>query len=237
MHRWQQLSVLVLVLVGCGPAGPGVDGGATGGGLATGGSGGSGGGGATGGGTAQTDGGSDDGVPVRRACTNAFGSALSMVHGRLDGTLVSIVQPGAHGCNGDADHLHLQVQANGGVYDVAINVHDTLNPGNVALLARNGPELFPAWSEGWHPNSRLGYRLVPVSSTDFVPLSPTALAQALTQEFANVNHLTVYGNGYGPTGMHDIHYVDGNQYDGAIITRPLSADSRQLFFRFANDVF
>jgi hypothetical protein len=160
-----------------------------------------------------------------------------MVHGRLDGTLVSIVQPGAHGCNGDADHVHLQVQANGAVYDVAINVHDTLNPGNVALLARDGPELFPAWAEGWHANSRLGYRNLPVSSTEFIALTPSALAQALTTEFADVNHITVYGNGYGPTGMHDIHYVDGNQYDGAIITRPLSANSRQLFFRFANDVF
>jgi hypothetical protein len=224
----------------CGAVSPAVDGGSTGGGLATGGGASTGGGsGQTGGGTAQTGGGSaqDDGTPVRRACTNTFGSALSMVHGRLDGTLVSIVQPGAHGCNGDADHVHLQVQANGAVYDVAINVHDTLNPGNVALLARNGPSLFPAYSEGWHPNARLGYRLLPVSSTDFIPLSPTALAQALTQEFANVNHITVYGNGYGPTGMHDIHFVDGNQYDGAIITKPLSADSRQLFFRFANDVF
>src|SRR5690349_9508322 len=52
------------------------------------------------------DAGNSDGTPTRIACTNNFGSALTAVHGRLDGRLVSIVAPGAHGCNGDTGHVH-----------------------------------------------------------------------------------------------------------------------------------
>src|SRR5262249_9474429 len=88
-------------------------GGATGGGAT---------GGATGGG-ATADGGPDasvpdDGTPTRVPCTGNFGALLSAIHGRMDGYLVSIVAPGgSHACNGDASHVHLQVQVHGATYD------------------------------------------------------------------------------------------------------------------------
>src|SRR5690349_417423 len=41
-----------------------------------------------------------DGTPDRQACTGNFGTSLSATHGRMDGYLVSIVQPGgSHACN------------------------------------------------------------------------------------------------------------------------------------------
>ena len=67
----------------------------------------------------------DDGAPSRVPCTGQFGATMTTVFGRLDGFLVAIVPPGGGGCAADADHLHLQVKANGSVYDLAVNVGTT----------------------------------------------------------------------------------------------------------------
>src|SRR5438309_2050708 len=49
-----------------------------------------------------------DGTPTRMTCSSTLGMGLSPDHGRLGGTLVSIVPAtGAH-CSSDPDHLHLQ---------------------------------------------------------------------------------------------------------------------------------
>src|SRR4051794_19277293 len=62
----------------------------------------------------------EDGPPTRHPCTSNFGTALTTSFGRLDGFLVAIVPPGGGPCNADSDHVHLQVQVNGAVYDIAI---------------------------------------------------------------------------------------------------------------------
>jgi hypothetical protein len=179
------------------------------------------------------DAGQPDGPAVRRACTSTFGTGLSATHGRLDGTLVSVVLPSVRTCNGDADHVHLQVSAGGAVYDVAINT-----TADVWYLARDGGEFGPDFSEGWHTPFKFGYRWLPVTSPEFLhPTSPAQLVQALQAELANVNHISVLGTGYGVDGMHNVHFQEGYSYDGAIITRPLSPNARQLFFRFTTDVF
>src|SRR5215813_3862715 len=93
-----------------------------------------------------------DGPPTRQACTGSFGNALTTVHGRLDGYLVSIVPPGGPaGCNADSQHLHLQVKMNGKIYDVAITAYDSASSG-MFVTDRNLAIPDAAWSEGWHPN-------------------------------------------------------------------------------------
>jgi hypothetical protein len=177
----------------------------------------------------------DDGVPSRQACTSNFGSALDTQFGRLDGFLVAIVPPGHRGCNGDSSHLHLQVSVQGSVYDVAVNIGST--PGDVETLERDLPLPDGAWSEGWHPGLHLDYPQLGLRSTDFTPTSsPAALAQHLSDELASVNHISVFATGYGPDGIHDVHYK-GSGHDGAIAIRPLSSPAHLLLFHFSDQTF
>jgi hypothetical protein len=55
-------------------------------------------------------------------------------------------------------------------------------------------------------------------------------------ELANANHVSVYGTGYGTTGMHDTHY-EGHMNDGMVVINPQSPASHILFFDFAGDTF
>lgn len=173
---------------------------------------------------------------MTRTCTNTFGSQVSAVHGRLDGLLVAIVAPGVRTCNGDSDHVHLQVLANGSVYDVAVNVRDNTG-GDVFFLARDGAAVSFVWAEGWHPYERLSYPNLGLSSGAFTAKPIAVLAQQVESELATVNHVSIFATGYGPSGVHDVHYRDGVSADGAIIARPLSGGARTLFFHFANQSF
>ena len=167
-----------------------------------------------------------DGTPVRNACTSALGNALSTFHGRLDGTLVSIVPPSQHTCNGDSTHVHLQVQMSGAVYDVAVNV-DGLEADLPHAMVDG------AWTEGWHTTDNLDYpTTLGIHSTIFKTTSATALMAALE----NVNHISVYATGYGPTGAHLVHRQSNNR-DGAIVADPLGATPHYFVFRFSTDAF
>jgi hypothetical protein len=168
-----------------------------------------------------------DGTPTRQACTGNFGSALSSTHGRLDGTLVSIVGlGGGQGCNGDGSHVHLQVKMNGGIYDVAVN-SDTL------IAERDLPLPDGAWSEGWHTSDALDYAQLGLHSGDFTkPSSPSALAQQIESALANANHVSVFATGYGPSGAHLVHRNNGGGSDGAIVIYPLSTPAHVMMFTF-----
>lgn len=187
-------------------------------------------------GDSALDAGQADGTATTRACTNTFGSQLTAVHGRLDGLLVAVVPPGGRSCNGDTDHVHLQVLVNGSVYDVAVNVHDNTG-GNVFFLARDGAAVTFEWVEGWHPNEHLSYRDLGLTAGAFTAVPLSTLAQQLEHELAMVNHVSIFATGYGPTGTHEVHYRDGVSLDGAIIARPLGSSARSLFFHFANQIF
>lgn len=168
-----------------------------------------------------------DGAPTRKACTNAFGNAVTTFHGRLDGYLVAIVPTTQHTCNGDSTHVHLQVLMSGSVYDVAVNV-DGLEA-NLPHAMIGGP-----WSEGWHTTSEsLDY---PTALGIHSPSFATTNAQALIASLANANHISVFATGYGPTGMHLVHRK-GNGNDGAIIVNPLGGTPQFFVFRFATDSF
>lgn len=175
----------------------------------------------------------DDGVPTRQPCTNNLGSGLTTAHGRLDGYLVAIVPPGFRGCNGDSDHVHLQVRMAGDIYDVAINVSD---PADVDYLATDLPLPDGPWQEGWHPgpDGLLDYPSLGVHAGAFVPTPMTTLTAAIDAELADVNHISVFMTGYGPDGGHLVHRNRGT--DGAVVVRPLGA-ARLLMFKFSTNAF
>lgn len=175
-----------------------------------------------------------DGTPTRQPCTNQFGSALTSVYGRLDGYLVAIVQPGANNCNGDSSHVHLQVKMNGAIYDVAVNVGSTGTTDDVHTTTRDIP--LPQWSEGWHPGVLEDYVSLGVHSTD-LPLEPRSqIASEVTADLANVNHISIFGTGYGPDGAHLIHR-NGGGHDGMIVMTPLSSPSHVRMFSFTSQAF
>ena len=167
-----------------------------------------------------------DGTPVRNACTNTLGNGLTSVHGRLDGTLVSIVPTTEHNCNGDSTHVHLQVLMNDSVYDIAVNTDGLEYDLPHAMV--DG-----AWAEGWHPGDKLDYpSMLGVHFSSF----KTTNAQAFINDLANVNHISVFATGYGPDGAHLIHRENpGESEDGAVITDPLGASPHFYVFRFDTD--
>ncbi len=181
----------------------------------------------------------DDGTPMRRACTNNFGSALSTSFGRLDGYLVSIVPPGSgNNCNADTDHVHLQVLVNGAVYDVAITVGSTGGVDDVCTTTRDRAMPGLAWSEGWHTGATIldDYVSDGVHSTDTTQTPRTQLTSDLMTDLATVNHISIFATGYGPDGAHLVHR-NGSGHDGLVITEPLSTPSHVRFFRFLDQSF
>jgi hypothetical protein len=172
-----------------------------------------------------------DGTPTRNHCTGTFASALSYTHGRLDGYVVTIIPPGqGKQCNGDDSHIHLQIQMNGGIYDVAMNTDTNMLEKDMPLANVPGG----AWAEGWHTaNDTLDYPTnLSIHKSDFTtPTDPAAIEAAL----ANANHVTIFGSGYSDsTGAHDIHRKGGGD-DGALFTDPLAANAHGYFFSFSTD--
>lgn len=176
-----------------------------------------------------------DGTPTRQTCTSQFGSGLTAVYGRLDGYLVSIVQPSTmNACNADTDHVHLQVKMNGAIYDVAVNVGSPNTVDDVRTSTLD--KALPAWSEGWHPGVLEDYVSLGVHSTDMTQQPRAQIASEITADLANVNHISIFGTGYGPDGAHLIHR-DGGGHDGLIVTNPLSSPSHLRLFSFTNQAF
>jgi len=176
-----------------------------------------------------------DGTPVRQPCTSQFGNALSNnVYGRLDGTLVAIVQPGGGPCNADSDHLHLQIKMNNAIYDVAVNVGSTGGVDDVHTTTRE--KELPVWSEGWHPGVLEDYVSLGLHSTDMTLETRNQLAAEVTAELASVNHISVFGTAYGPDGAHLIHR-NGQGHDGLIVTNPLSTPAHVRMFSFTDQAF
>ena len=175
-----------------------------------------------------------DGPPDRQPCTNNLGSALTEEFGRLDGTLVAIVQPGAHGCNGDDNHIHLQIHANNEVYDIAVDVGGEDGSDDVHTITT--AKTLPAWSEGWHTGVLEDYVADGFHSTDLPLETAQQVADDINGDLATVNHISIFGTGYGPDGAHLVHR-NGDGHDGLIVTEPLSTPSHARLFSFTDQAF
>jgi hypothetical protein len=164
---------------------------------------------------------------------------MSTKFGRLDGYLISIVPPGGHACNGDSDHVHLQVRVNNGVYDIAVNVSDSSSQSSPVLYkAMAFKAKVGAWAEGWHESSEsFDYvNTLQLHSSDFAGVAKADLVQDIQTELEVANHISVFATGYGPTGGHLIHRNHSNA-DGAIIVDPVGKNPRVLVFHFADQSF
>jgi hypothetical protein len=182
-----------------------------------------------------------DGTPVRQPCTSNFGSALpsSGTFGRLDGYLVAIVPPGStNGCNDDDSHVHLQIQMNGAIYDIAIDATDgqthtdDVHTGTLDIAMPSGP----AWAEGFHTGVTIDYPSLGVHSSA-LPLDTKAqIVSAITADLATVNHISIYTTTYGSDGAHLVHR-NGSGHDGVVVSEPLSPTSHLRLFSFSDQSF
>ncbi len=171
----------------------------------------------------------DDGTPIRRPCTGNFGGGLTKSFGRLDGILVAIVPPGSGGCNADRDHVHLQIEADGETYDVAINIDVRTGTRDLVMPG-------PAWSDGWKTGIPVKYPMLDIHTDDLVDRTRDQLVAELMTELGTVNHISIFGIGYGPEGAHNVHRNDFNQ-DGMVLTQPLSTPARARLFAFSTQTF
>lgn len=172
----------------------------------------------------------DDGVPTRVACSSTLGMGLSPDHGRLDGTLVSIVPEKGARCPSDPDHLHLQILMNGANYDIAVNLDGF--EGEIDAPLPGIP-----FAEGWHPMNLDYAQDLGLHSAALTVTTPAMIRARVTAQLANANHISVFGTGYpGSDGAHLIHRK-ATARDGALVINPLGAKARVLAFRFATDTF
>lgn len=190
-------------------------------------------GGTSGDGSLQDDGSSptfSDGTPTRTTCSDTLGSGLSPEHGRLDGTLVSIVPAtGAH-CPSDPDHLHLQIRMNGANYDIAVNLDGF--EGEIDAPLPGTP-----FAEGWHVMNLDYPKDLGLHSDALTTTTPAAIRARVLSQLANANHISVFGTGYpGSDGAHLIHRK-ATAHDGALVINPLGAKAHVIAFRFSTDTF
>jgi hypothetical protein len=171
-----------------------------------------------------------DGTPTRTTCSDTLGMGLSPDHGRLDGTLVSIVPAtGAH-CPSDPDHLHLQVRMNGANYDIAVNLDGF--EGEIDAPLPGIP-----FAEGWHPMNLDYPKDLGLHSDALTVTTPATIRARVVDQLTNANHISVFGTGYpGSDGAHLIHRK-ATAHDGALIINPLAAKAHVIAFRFSTDTF
>lgn len=182
--------------------------------------------------------GGGDGTPTRLPCTSRFGSAMTASFGRLDGFLVSIVNPNTTtACRGDDNHIHLQVSVHGNIEDIAVNIASTSGNPDLDFLAINAALRGGAWTEGWHPGQTLDYPgNLGVHSGSFAERTPTQLTSLLDSALASANHVSIFTTGFDATGGHLVHR-QGSGHDGAIIINPLSSSPQYLLFHFSTQSF
>lgn len=174
--------------------------------------------------------------PPPAPCTDRFGHALTPAFGRLDGLLVALVPPRTPRCKSDERHLHLQLEVDGEAYDVAVPLGDPAT-GDVLFKEVRAPVPGGPWRAGWSPGLSLDYvRTFSAHAADFVVLSRDDLLRQLQMELVTKRRVSVWGTGYGPGGVHEVHRSSA-QHDGTIALDPDSPRSRFLLFRFARQRF
>ncbi|HEX7604684.1 MAG TPA: hypothetical protein VF316_23860 [Polyangiaceae bacterium] len=184
----------------------------------------------------------DAGADVDKAstCASTFGAALTPSFGRLDGTVVAVVQPKNPTCAlPNSTHLVIQVAMGGATYRMVVDILSTQGSPDVAFFELDAPLAAGPWVEGWHTGVALDYvATLNVKSTSFVPVVTTELAAKISAEIDLGAHISVFATS-GATEPHSAHLVHRNlpNADGAIVIHPDSAQPHYLLLRFPQQSF
>jgi hypothetical protein len=179
--------------------------------------------------------------PARRLpCVghDALGTDLPLdVFGALECELVSLVPPGSKACPSDSEHLHLQVEANGKRYDVAVTIDSSTGGAPLAILTKDiaGGTAPPGWSDAGFDFPTM----LKAPSADFTPLAKAELLARLQKELATASLVSIHGHSYTDgTGLHNVHR-NGSNHDGVILIRGagVGGTDHAVALRFSTDVF
>ena len=166
------------------------------------------------------------------ACTSNFGDGLSGSNGRLDGTVYAVVaESSSHQCNGDRDHVHVQVQALGQVYDVAVNTN------GVGMVEKDEAAIpGGTWHEGWHPGADISYASdLDLHTSDFGAMRD--VSQDFETGIAGATRVSVYAWLYNKGGIHLVHKSRSSNMDGAFVVQGTDGSSKVYAFRFDDQSF
>jgi hypothetical protein len=167
----------------------------------------------------------DAAVDKAAACASTFGAGLTNAFGRLDGTVLAVVEPGNMTCAmPNSTHVVLEVTVNGDAYRMVANVLSTSNDPHVWLGETDAPLVGDAWAEGWHPGPQLDYvSTLHVTKTQFTEGDETAAVARLQDKLQIGAKISVYATSQNsPSSAHLIHRNATNA-DGAIVLDPDTA--------------
>jgi hypothetical protein len=176
-------------------------------------------------------------------CASTFGDALTDAFGRVDGTVVAIVEPGNSRCaKPNSDHVIVQVELDGAVYRMVVNVLSSGEDSRIQLLQTEAPLPAPAFSEGWHTGLSLDYPTdLGISSTDsgWESLEMEAAAARISDSIVIGAPIAVYASSSGGSYADSTHLIhrNGDGRDGALVLSPTATSSTWLLFRFADQDF
>jgi hypothetical protein len=184
-----------------------------------------------------TDAASD--VSKSAACVDAFGDALPVGYGRIDGTVVAVVAPGEMCPLPNSDHVILEVAADGAVYRVVVNVLSTGTDPDVRFGELGHALPAPAFGEGFHAGVTLDYATDLGLHAGAAPFTPKAMAALVPLVVARISvgaKISAYAQGSGGASVHNVHRY-GSGKDGALVVDPTSTSPRWLVFHFADQTF
>jgi len=183
---------------------------------------------------------SDASVDKAARCASTFGNALTKGFGRVDGTVVAVVQPKDTQCPlPNDDHLIVQVRMQGAVYRMVVNVESDRagQDPRVSYLEKAVTLPAPAWAEGWHTGLTLDYvKDFGARAGDFAPFAMTELSAKVAAVIPLDAKISVYSDTSGGASTHLVHRNNGTN-DGAIVLDPDGPSPRALLFRFSNQDF
>jgi hypothetical protein len=198
-------------------------------------------GGAGGTSTSGSTGGAGGSLPVDKAkdCASTFGTALTNSFGRIDGTVLAVVEPGNQACampNGT--HLVLQVLAGGAAYRMVVNVKS--DSGDPDVFFRTLPHALPApaWADGWHTGVTLDYvnDLQVHADASFTQHPMADLVKIVADQLTLGAKISVYATSSGGASAHLVHRNDGKA-DGTIVIDPEGPSPTMLLFHFPTQSF
>jgi hypothetical protein len=176
-------------------------------------------------------------------CASTFGNVLTNAHGRVDGTLVAIVEPGNLRCVApNNDHVIVQVRFNGAVYRMVVNVLSSSADHDIRFRMLPHALVGPAFAEGWHPGVALDYVTdfgVHTSDTQWAALPLLAATARISDALTIGAPISVYATSSGGINSSSTHLVhrQGAGVDGAIVVDPAGVNPQFMLFHFPTQTF
>ena len=186
---------------------------------------------------AAADAGAD--VDKSASCAATFGQAIGSVgFARFDGTVVAVVPPNDQACaEPNSTHLVVQIQSEGAVYRMVVDVDDKADPGSIHTSTMQHALVGPSWGDGWH-STPLDYVTDLATHSSSFTRTDTASAVAATTAALDIGaHVSIYATAQGEADSAHLVHRNFTNADGAIVVNPEDANPTWLLFAFSDQSF